>query len=507
MLNFARATLLTCLIPAAVAQVPAKDHSPNFQLLDRSVVDVEVTCPFRPDSTGLDECSGRATGIVLSERDGIVRVLTARHEVHGVNADPNAKIKLTFAFDQLKPMPAKLLSISNAQLDLAVLEAEVPKGAAGFGSLPLTWNAYSTVKQGTPLWAIDGTWQPLPGSVVSVVQDQDGPRVRYTSDAANGYSGGPVFDSTGSLVAVHLRSRPELAPNLRDGVKFDAVMTWLSSIGYTAEATNRLVASSATSAASDNKSVDIAKLRPLSIGDRGTLLYRTGRYQEALPLLTEAARGGDGHAATIVGGMYLAGEGVRVDYAEANRWEQIGAAAGIDSAMNVIGASYISGTGVAQNYVLGAYWYRKAAELGNTMGMFGLALEFANGQVNSDATSARIPRHEGADTDAQAVYWFKRGSQAGDLRARAHLGIMYGNGRGGLPKDDRIAVQLFRSAADNGEPTGMQLLGDWYLAGRVNGQRDFDQAVVWYKRAAALGDEISKKRLQSIAAANPRERF
>jgi TPR repeat protein len=507
LIRVAQVALFATLMPVAVAQTPAKDHSPNFQLLDRSVVDVEVTCPFRGGTIGLDECSGRATGIVLSERDGIVRVLTARHEVHGVNADPNAKIKLIFAFDQLKPVPAKLLSISNEQLDLAVLEAELPKGAAGFGSLPLAWSPQISVKQGMALWAVDGTWQPREGNVVGVVQDQDGPRVRYTCEAANGYSGGPVFDAGGDLIAVHLRSRPEIAANLRDGVTMEAVVTWLKSIGYSADSINRLIASTPASSGNYAKVSDTSALRPLSSGDRGTLLFRAGRYGEAKPLLTEAANAGDAHAAMILSGMYLEGQGVPRDYAEGTRLARIGALAGNDVAMNTLGASYTSGTGLPQNYVLGAYWYRKSAELGNPMGMIGLGLLYANGQINADATAARIPRHEAPDTDSQAVYWYQRASQAGDLRARAFLGIMYGNGRGGLAKNDRTAAQLFRSAADHGEPSGMQLLGDWYLAGRVDGRQNFDQAVYWYKRGAALGDEISKRRLQSIAAANPGLRF
>jgi TPR repeat protein len=507
MICIARVALLASLIPLAIAQGPGKENSPNFQLLDRSVVDVEVTCPFRGDTIGLDECSGRATGIVLSERDGIVRVLTARHEVHGVNADPNAKIRLVFAFDQLKSVPAKLLSISNEQLDLAVLEAELPKGAVGFGSLPLAWSPQIRVKQGMELWAVDGTWKPRQGNVVGVVQDQDGPRIRYTCEAANGYSGGPVFDANGDLIAVHLRSRPELAANLRDGVTMEAVVNWLKSIGYSADSINRLIASNLVSSGNYLKANDSPDLRPLSSGDRGTLLFRAGRYNEAKPLLTEAANAGDAHAAMILSGMYLEGQGVPRDYAEGNRLARIGAVAGNDISMNTLGASYTSGTGLPQNYVLGAYWYRKSAELGSPAGMFGLALLYANGQINADATAARIPKHEASDTDAQAVYWYKRASQAGDLRARAFLGIMYGNGRGGLAKNDRTAAQLFRSAADQGEPIGMVLLGDWYLAGRVDGRQNFDQAVYWYKRGAALGDEISRKRLRSIPTANPGLRF
>jgi hypothetical protein len=43
-----------------------------------------------------------------------------------------------------------------------------------------------------------------------------------------------------------------------------------------------------------------------------------------------------------------------------------------------------------------------------------------------------------------------RAAEAGDAAGMAHLGMMYENGRGGLPKDDSQAVNWYRKAAAAG---------------------------------------------------------
>ena len=54
-------------------------------------------------------------------------------------------------------------------------------------------------------------------------------------------------------------------------------------------------------------------------------------------------------------------------------------------------------------------------------------------------------------------------------------GVMYENGRGGLPKDDAQAVSWYRKAADAGNAFGMSRLGFMYEAGRGGLAKDDTQ--------------------------------
>src|SRR5690242_18696919 len=78
-----------------------------------------------------------------------------------------------------------------------------------------------------------------------------------------------------------------------------------------------------------------------------------------------AAQNGDVHAQSVLGYMYLAGEGVTKDGAAALKWLRKAAEQGdLDSQCN-LGAIFASGQGVPRDYVEAGHWFRKAAERGH----------------------------------------------------------------------------------------------------------------------------------------------
>ena len=70
-----------------------------------------------------------------------------------------------------------------------------------------------------------------------------------------------------------------------------------------------------------------------------------------------------------------------------------------------------------------------------------------------------------------ALQWYLKSSNQGFPRAESRVAMMYLNGRGGLPKDEALALQLWRKAASQGE-----------LGARI-GLRVYRSSVVQWMRA------------------------
>jgi TPR repeat protein len=78
------------------------------------------------------------------------------------------------------------------------------------------------------------------------------------------------------------------------------------------------------------------------------------------------------------------------------------------------------------------------------------------------------------------------------------MGVRYDEGEGVL-KDDTQAVQWFQRAADLGNVDAQAHLGAYYWAGR-GVPRDLSKAYMWSMIALAGGDDNSKSRLQGLAS-------
>src|SRR3990172_4103078 len=94
---------------------------------------------------------------------------------------------------------------------------------------------------------------------------------------------------------------------------------------------------------------------------------------------------------------------------------------GDGEAQHALGVLYLNGQGVAQDYAEAAKWFRKAAEQGYTGSMNNLGVMYKNGQG--------MPRDY-----AEAAKLFKRGAGQGHPEAAFNLGVLYYNGTG-VPQD------------------------------------------------------------------------
>ncbi len=77
-------------------------------------------------------------------------------------------------------------------------------------------------------------------------------------------------------------------------------------------------------------------------------------------------------------------------------------------------------------------------------------------------------------------------AERGDARAQFELGVRYAEGRGGLPRDSKVAAQWFSKAADQNLALAQYRLGSLYEKG-VGVERDADRARSLYEKAAAAG--------------------
>lgn len=205
---------------------------------------------------------------------------------------------------------------------------------------------------------------------------------------------------------------------------------------------------------------------------QGKELYRGGKYAEALPLLTAAAKGGSGEAAYYLGRMYGDGQGVQRDDKESARWLHAAAEAGDATAMLRYGSMFEKGRGVPRDDAEALRWYRKAGDIAHPRGLNAVGYMYEQGKG--------VPRDY-----AEALRWYRKAGDAGEGIAMSNLGRMYTRGLG-VPRDDTEALRWLRAGVDKGEPWAMTNLGAMYDEGR-GVAKDFAEALAWYRKAASLG--------------------
>jgi TPR repeat protein len=91
---------------------------------------------------------------------------------------------------------------------------------------------------------------------------------------------------------------------------------------------------------------------------------------------------------------------------------------------------------VAKDETEAVEWYRKAAEQGNVDAQFRLGVWYRHGTgVAKDET--------------EAVVWYRKAAEQNNALAQCNLGLCYDNGTG-VAKDEAKAVEWYRKAAEQG---------------------------------------------------------
>ena len=144
--------------------------------------------------------------------------------------------------------------------------------------------------------------------------------------------------------------------------------------------------------------------------------------------------------------------------------------------------------------------YARAAELGHPVAQYNLAMMYSNGE------SVYVDYQ-------QAVYWFKKSAQQKFAPAQYRLGELYYFAKGGLQRDLDEAVRLFRKAAEQDDPDAQMNLA--MLCGSGEGlPLDTDKAIYWIEQAYAGGlnmaidyREMLRKSVNGRFTASQQERY
>lgn len=142
-----------------------------------------------------------------------------------------------------------------------------------------------------------------------------------------------------------------------------------------------------------------------------------------------------------------------------------------------LGVAYVNGQGVPEDPAQGMNWLRKALAQGHaeTQLWFGLLL-YQSGQDYS-----------------QAAELFRKAADQGEPDAQVMLGDSYHRGRG-MPQDYTQSAYWYRKAAEQGNVSGQLFLGSAYASGQGVAQ-DYAQATNWYRKAAEQGDASAQAKV------------
>jgi len=181
----------------------------------------------------------------------------------------------------------------------------------------------------------------------------------------------------------------------------------------------------------------------------GMKLYKEGRYEEALSAIHKAAAEGGKEAQHQLCVMFKRGQGMKApDAGEAYAWCKKSAAQGYGPAEHEMASSLQTGWGVAKD-------------------------------------------------PATALDYYMKASKQGVPEAQYALGLLYEFGDGGVKQSYYQARTLYMWASGKGYSPATYRVGTLYEEGK--GVRpSMAAALLWYRKAAALGNEDALARLDAM---------
>jgi len=213
--------------------------------------------------------------------------------------------------------------------------------------------------------------------------------------------------------------------------------------------------------------------------------YQRGDYVAAMGEAEKRLAGNprDAAALTLIGRLYLDGQGVARDRAKAMQWFRRAADAGGKDAAYFFGAAALTGRDMAKDRALARAYLEKAQDHPAALNLLGeTALE-----------------NDGAAPDfAKALGYFRRAAQLGDSDAAYALALLYKNGRG-VPADPAEAANWLRKASEAGHTAAMVEFAIMEFNG-VGVARDRPHAVKLLRQAAAAGNVVAQNRLARLLA-------
>jgi TPR repeat protein len=166
--------------------------------------------------------------------------------------------------------------------------------------------------------------------------------------------------------------------------------------------------------------------------------------QKVIADLKEMAAAGDVKSQVQLGLVFLTGDGVRKDDAEAVKWLRKAADQDNPVAERYLAEMYFKGRGVPADNAAAAKWLRLAAEQGDAQSEHNLAVLYTQG--------LGVPRNV-----KEALNWMHKSAEQGLAAGQVGMGVLYENGDG-VPEDPVEAVKWYRMAVEQNDPGAMNNL-------------------------------------------------
>jgi TPR repeat protein len=207
--------------------------------------------------------------------------------------------------------------------------------------------------------------------------------------------------------------------------------------------------------------------------------------KKAIADLKEIAYAGNVNAQVQLGVIYLTGDGVPKDDAEAVKWLQ--KAADMDNPLGerYLAEMYFKGRGVPADITQAAKWLRMAAEQGDAESEHNLAVLYTQGEG--------VPRNL-----KEAANWMRKAAEQNLAAGQQGLGVLYEDGDG-VPEDDIQAAMWYRKAVDQNYVPAMNDLARLLATTKEKTIRNPQQAIALATKAVASGSNPDY--LNTLAAA------
>jgi TPR repeat protein len=159
-------------------------------------------------------------------------------------------------------------------------------------------------------------------------------------------------------------------------------------------------------------------------------------------------------AAMTLAKMHLAGHGVPRDAREARNWYEVASDAGYAPATSALGLGYLSGFAGDRNPSKAAQYLEEAAQAGYVPAMYQLGKLYYRGE-------------EGVAGDLKlAGAYFAAAARAGHPQAQYAAGRMYDLGES-VPADQKRAIAYYKDAAVKGVADAQNALATYFYGGEV----------------------------------------
>jgi len=171
-----------------------------------------------------------------------------------------------------------------------------------------------------------------------------------------------------------------------------------------------------------------------------------GDIQDALPLLETLANQRNASACAILGGWYLEGRKVAIDYAKAKHYALCAAKQGNRQGQVNMGYMLHLGLGVKKDQARANHWFKLAAAQGSAAAMLNLANAYFFGYAV-------------AVDQAKAEQLYTQAAELGSINAQTRLGYLYAVGDIQIKKDLEKSYMWLTVAAHRGNKSAALALG------------------------------------------------